>query len=164
MKASRSHSPETLLFHMHLSPQALCRSCLRTYAWFPMVMLLGAVVAPFKALRAERISDLQHYHLHHEPICDRLRVGNEYAMALAHDFRRPEYTDVRDALNSTPRNAEAAATRVAGESTLRISGTGRDASSCCDRHEEDGRCFGDWLWRRASRMGNGIFEPFLDRL
>ena len=40
-----------------------------------------------------------------------------------HDFRRSEYADVRDALNSTPRNAEAAATRVAGESTVRTSGT-----------------------------------------
>ena len=125
VKASRSHFPETLLFHMHLSPRALCRSCLRKYAWFPMVILLGAVVVLLLALRPFQPSAFLTCSI---TICITSPFVTGYALGMnaqwpwLHDFRRSEYADVRDALNSTPRNAEAAATRVADESTLRTSG------------------------------------------
>jgi len=90
-----------------------------------MVILLGAVVVLLLALRPCQPSAFLTCSI---TICITSPFVTGYALGMnaqwpwLHDFRRSEYADVRDALNSTPRNAEAAATSVADESTLRTSG------------------------------------------
>lgn len=111
---------------MHLSLRALCRSCLRKYVWLPMVIFLGAVVALLLALRSCQPSIFLTCSI---IICIMSAFVAGYALRMnaqwpwLHDFRRSEYADVWDALSSTPRNAEAAATGITGESALRKSGT-----------------------------------------
>jgi hypothetical protein len=125
MKPSHAPFPK-YFFHMHLHLRALCRSCLRKYAWLPFVVLLGALVVLLFALR---LCQPTAFLICSITICIASAFMAGYALRMnaqwpwLHDFRRSEYAEVWDALSSTPRNAEAAATGITGESALRISGT-----------------------------------------